>query len=141
MRDITIKITGRQEYDGQEVNQMEFVTDGKAYRRRDDVYMVYEESEISGMSGCRTTIRLHGDTLRLRRIGEEGYTSELYFEKDRRFSSLYTTPFGRMEVEVLTRLVDNRIDPETLRGDVSVHYDISLQGMAEATTRLEINVM
>ena len=141
MRDITIKITGKHLYDGQEEDQMEFITDGKLYQRKGAVYMIYDESPVSGMEGCKTTLKLCGNTLRMKRIGEAGTGSELYFEKDRRFSSVYETPYGPMDVEVLTRSVENRFDMETMSGGVTVNYDVSLQGMAEGKNRIEINVM
>ncbi len=87
MRDITIKITGKQVYENHEEDQMEFITDGKIYQRNNAVYMIYDESEVSGMEGCKTTLKLSGDTLRLKRIGEGGSGSELYFEKNQRFCS------------------------------------------------------
>ncbi len=141
MRDITIKIIGTQVYDNHEENQMEFITDGKLYQRKGAVYMVYEESPVSGLPGCLTTLKLDGDTLRMKRVGTGGDGTELYFEKDKRFSSIYETPFGQMGMEVLTRSVENRFDLETLSGGITVKYDVSLEGMAEGKNKLEIKVM
>ena len=126
MKDITIKITGKQFYDGKEEDQMEFITEGKLYQRKDAVYMVYDESEVSGMTGCTTTLRLKGDSLRMKRIGSPGFGSDLYFEKGQRFSSTYDTPYGPIDIEVLTQSVDNRFDMETLNGEIAVSYDVSL---------------
>ena len=103
--------------------------------------MIYDESEVSGMEGCKTTLKLSGDTLRLKRIGEGGSGSELYFEKNKRFCSTYDTPYGPMDIEVLTRSVDNHFDMETLSGIIAICYDVSLQGMAEGKNRIEIKVM
>ena len=141
MRDITLKITGKQIYDGQEEDQMEFVTEGQLYQKNGAVYMIYDETELSGMAGCKTTLKLAGDTLRMKRIGQAGAGTEMYFEENKRFSSTYTTPYGPMELEILTRSVENAFDMETLSGKVAVCYDVSLQGMAEGKNKLEINVM
>lgn len=119
---------------------MEFITDGKLYQRKDSIYMIYDESEVSGMTGCKTTLKLTGDTLRLKRIGREG-SGELYFEKNRRFSSTYETPYGPMDIEVLTRSVDNHFDMDTLSGMVAISYDVSLEGLAEGKNKIEIKVM
>ena len=120
---------------------MEFVTEGQLYQKNGAVYMVYDESELSGMSGCKTTLKLAGDTLRMKRIGQSGAGTEMYFEENKRFNSTYSTPYGPMELEILTRTVDNQFDMETLSGSVAVCYDVSLQGMAEGKSILEINVM
>jgi len=141
MRDITLKITGKQVYQDREEDQMEFITEGQLYLKNGAIYMIYEESELSGMAGCKTTLKLDGDTLRMKRIGQAGAGTELYFEENRRFCSTYSTPYGPMDIEVLTRSVNNQFDMETLSGNVAVCYDVSLEGMAEGKNKLEINVM
>ena len=141
MRDITLKITGKQIYDNKEEEQMEFVTEGQLYLKNGAIYMIYDESELSGMAGCKTTLKLAGDTLRMKRIGQAGAGTEMYFEENRRFTSTYTTPYGPMDLEILTRSVENQFNMDTLSGRVAVCYDVSLQGMAEGKNKLEIKVM
>ena len=141
MRDITLKITGKQIYENREEDQMEFVTEGQLYQKNGAVYMIYDESELSGMKGCKTTLKLDGDNLRMKRIGQSGAGTEMYFEENRRFSSTYNTPYGPMDLEILTRSVVNQFDMETLSGNVAVCYDVSLHGVAEGKNKLEINIM
>lgn len=140
MRDITLKITGKQCYDNHEEDQMEFVTDGKLYIRGDAVYVVYDESDVSGLAGCKTTLKVSGDSLKMRRIGGAGLQTELYFEKGKRISSTYETPYGRMGMEVLTQRVDNHLDKEACTGNIDIEYQVSLEGMAEGKNRLTIDI-
>ena len=65
----------------------------------------------------------------------------MYFEENKRFSSTYSTPYGPMDLEILTRSVVNDFDMESLSGRIAVCYDVSLQGVAEGKNKLEINVM
>ncbi|MBQ7702830.1 MAG: DUF1934 domain-containing protein [Firmicutes bacterium] len=141
MRDITIKITGKQLYDGAEEDQMEFITDGRLYQRNGYCYLIYDESEISGMEGLRTTIRFNDKSLRMKRTGKGGPQSELYFEEGRRFMSNYETPEGSLGIEVLTTAVRNLVDKEAGKGRLDVEYDISLDGMAEGRNRITIDLM
>ncbi len=141
MRDITLKITGKQVYEDREEDQMEFVTEGQLYQKNDAIYVIYDESEMSGMAGCKTTLRLVGDTLRMKRIGGAGGGTEMYFEQNKRFTSTYSTPYGPMDMEILTRYVENQFDKETLSGSICVCYDVSLDGLGEGKNKLEINVM
>ena len=69
-----------------------------------------------------------------------GPQTELYFEKGKRISSLYETPYGPMELEVLTRSVINRLDTAEYRGNVDIEYHVSLSGMAESKNRLTIDI-
>ena len=141
MRDITLKIVGKQCFDNKEEDQMEFITDGQLYVRNGSVYMIYDESEVSGMVGCKTTLKVKGDPVKMRRIGQVGFNTELYFEKGKRFSSTYDTPYGPMDVEVLTSRVENNLNMEELKGNIDIEYNVSLEGMAEGKNRLTIDVM
>ena len=53
MKDITLKITGKQYSADQEEDQMEFITEGKLYEKNGALYLIYEESEFSGMPGLK----------------------------------------------------------------------------------------
>ena len=141
MKDITLKITGRQQYEGIEEDQMEFVTDGKLYIRNGVAYIIYDETEVSGMEGCKTTIRVSERSVKMRRTGDMGLGTELYFETGKRFNSIYETPYGPMGVEVLTEHVKNELDIEKGQGLVDVQYQISMEGLAEGRNRLTIKVM
>ena len=141
MKDITIKITGKQCYDGTEEDQMEFVTDGRVYERNGYFYLIYDESEISGLEGFRTTLKFNENSLKMKRFSKEGPGPELDFEEGKRFSSNYQTPMGLMEIEVLTRSVNNLMDHESKKGSIDVEYDISLGGIAEGKNKLIIDVM
>lgn len=140
MKDITLKITGRQMAGTEDEDQMEFITDGKLYDRGNSRYLVYEESEFSGFPGCKTTLKLTGNTIRMKRIGGgTGFGAEFVFEKGKRFSSRYQTPYGNLEMEVLTRDVVNNLSEEGF-GDINIDYQVSLGGMAEGRNRLHIEV-
>ena len=120
---------------------MEYITAGQLYVKNGSVYMIYDESEVSGMVGCKTTLKVKGDSVKMRRIGQVGFNTELYFEKGKRFSSTYDTPYGPMDVEVLTSRVENNLNMEELKGNIDIEYNVSLEGMAEGKNRLTIDVM
>ena len=141
MKDITLKITGKQSYEDKEEVQMEFVTEGRFYLRGDSVYVIYDESELSGMTGCKTTLKVKDDTVLMRRVGTEGYRSELYFERGKRFGSTYETPFGPMGVEVVTGTVNCDMDTENGSGHISIEYNVSLEGLAEGKNQLNIDIL
>ena len=141
MKDITLKIIGKQSYDDMEVEQMEFVTDGRLYVRGGSAYIIYDESEVSGLAGCKTTIRVDDRSVKMKRIGEAGFGTEFYFEKGKRFSSVYETPYGPMGIEVLTDRVQNSIDMEKGSGCIDVEYQVSMEGLAEGRNRITIEIM
>lgn len=141
MKDIMLKITGKQYSGDDSEDQMEFITEGKLYEKGESKYLIYDESEFSGFPGCKTTLKLTGDCIRMKRIGSGvGYGMEFTFEKGKRFNSKYHTPYGNFDMEVLTNDVINNLSEEGF-GDINIDYQVSLSGMAEGRNKLKIEVM
>ena len=78
MQDIMLTIIGRQFAGDEAEDRMEFVTEGKLYRRGEATYLVYDESEFSGFPGCKTSLRVKGDTMRMKRIGADSLRRDGY---------------------------------------------------------------
>ena len=141
MKDIMLKIIGKQFSGDEAEEQMEFVTEGKLYEKNGATYLIYEESEFSGFPGCKTSLKLTGDTIRLKRIGDgTEYGMEIEFKEGQRFSSKYDTPYGPIGMEVLTDSVTNDLSPEGY-GKIGVKYQVSLGGMAEGRNELNIELI
>lgn len=141
MKNIMMKIIGTQVNSSQEEDRMEFVTEGKLYHKGDALYLIYEESEISGMPGCRTRLKLKDGKIKMKRVGENvGIDTEIEFEKGKRYTGYYDTPFGAIEMEVLTNHIENTLTPEGT-GTIDIDYDISLKGLAEGRNKLNIQLM
>lgn len=139
MKDIQIKITGKQ-FAQDEEDRMEFITEGKLYEKGGSRYLIYDESEFSGFPGCKTTLKLTGDCLRMKRSGSSaGIGTELVFEKGTRFNSRYYTPYGNMELELLTNDIVNNLS-EDGTGHIDIDYQVNLGGVAEGHNRLTIEV-
>ena len=141
MNEITLKIKGKQKIKDVEEDQMEFVTDGRLYEKNNSIYIMYDESEVSGMKGCTTTIKMTENSIKMRRTGDLGMNTELYFETGKRFNSVYNTPYGPMGIEVLTNYVKNDFDKEVYKGMIDVEYKISMDAVVESQNRLTIEVM
>lgn len=141
MKNIMMKIIGTQVTADLEEDQLEFITEGKLYEKGDALYLIYDESEISGMPGCRTRLKLKNGTIKMKRVGENvGIDTEIEFEKGKRYTGYYDTPFGAIEMEVLTNHVENSVTAEG-KGMLDIDYHISLKGLAEGRNKLNIELM
>ena len=144
MKDIMLRIIGRQIDRNDEVadETIEFMTEGKAYRKGGSTYIVYEESEMSGMEGVRTTLRIDRDgSVRMKRFGRGVMLDTVMeFHQGKRFNSLYETPYGVFEMEVLTNSVVNDLEPEKITGNLFIDYEIALKGLSETRSLLNIEV-
>lgn len=142
MKKVRLIITGSYIYgDNREEDQMELITDGKLYQHGKRIYLTYDESEMSGLEGCKTRLTLEGQTVSMTRRGTAvGIDTEIYFEKGHRYSGYYDTPYGPVEMEVLTNTVHNSITPEGT-GAVDIDYHVSLKGLSENRNRLNIEIL
>ena len=141
MKEVMIRIKGKQVSRESGEDEMEFVTEGKLYHRNGTTYLLYEESELSGVPGCRTRLRLRDGEIQMKRFGEDaGEGNEILFEAGKRYTGFYETPFGPIPLEVLTNYVRNNITAEG-EGGIDIDYEISLKGLLEGRNTLNITVM
>ncbi len=137
MKKIMMKITGKQASDG-DTDQMEFVTEGELYDRNGTLYLMYEESEISGMPGCKTRLKIKGDSVSMKRMGIAG--TEMEFAPGRTFTGPYDTPYGSFEMEVITNKLESTLTAEGT-GSVHIDYKMSLKGLVESHNILSIEML
>lgn len=141
MKDVMLRIKGVQMSDEAGTDEMEFITEAQLFQRNGAVYLLYEESELSGMPGCKTRLRMRDDEIQMKRFGEgAGLGNEIRFKKGSRFTGIYDTPFGAIEMEVLTTDLRNTLSEEG-SGEIDIDYDISLKGLLEGRNRLSITLM
>jgi len=120
---------------------MEFITEGRFIRKGDAIYLVYAESELSGVEGCTTSLKVTGDKVRMKRYGEEiGFEAAIEFEKGKKWGGYYETPLGPVPMEVLTNDIDNQLDPAG-SGSVGIDCSVSLKGLAESRNILRIEIV
>lgn len=147
MKDIMLKIIGRQivheQGEDAEEDVLEFVTEGQLYEKGDSVYVLYKESEFSGMEGCTTSLKITGDKVRMKRYGAAlPIDTVIEFEKGKRFEGYYDTPYGAIEMEVLTNTVENHLhDTPERKGKLAIDYHISLRGLSEGRSKLDIEIL
>ncbi len=140
MKDITIKIRGRQYIDDALEDTMEFVTEGKSYIRNGIQYYIYEECDFSGFENCKTSLKVTDDSLKMKRIGNAaGLGADLHLKVGERFTTRYKTQMGDIDMEVRTNEIIKEIDEEGL-GKITVDYRISLGGISDMRNVLEVEI-
>jgi uncharacterized beta-barrel protein YwiB (DUF1934 family) len=144
MKDIMLRIVGNQRHgasEPDETERMEFITEGRFVRKGDSLYLIYEESELSGIEGCTTSLKLTGGRVRMKRYGEEqGIRTAIEFEKGKKFTGYFETPFGPIEMEVLTNEITNELEPEGT-GALGIDCSVSLKGLMESRSMLRFEIM
>jgi uncharacterized beta-barrel protein YwiB (DUF1934 family) len=129
-----ISVSSKQSIDKEDV--IEVVTPGDFYKKENFYYAVYEETEISGMNGTMTTLKISKDKFSLIRMGST--SAKMDFDKKTKSVSMYNTPYGTLELKIETK--DLEIDIDDNGGSVLVNYNMSLSGQTPYNTILKINI-
>ena len=135
-KDVIISIQGMQNYEGQDPDAMELVTEGKLAEAEGGLCLSYQESELTGMAGTTTVFHVEPEKVTLLRIGS--VSSEMVFEQGKRHMSLYSTPFGSMEIGVLAHRLSSTLS--SAGGKIEIDYDIEINHMLAGTSLFRIDV-
>jgi len=141
MREIMLKIKSNQAVTGGSDDSVEFITEAKLYKKGEAMYLIYDESELSGIPGCKTRLKMKANEIQMKRFGMgTGFNSEIKFKKGKRYMGFYDTPFGPIEMEVLTDRLENTLSEEG-GGHVNIDYSVSLKGLMEGRNSINITMM
>lgn len=138
MTQVTLKILGTQKtFDGEE-NTIELITQGKYYEKSDSIFLVYDESEISGMEGSTTTLKIENEKIMMKRFGSS--ESKLVFEKNEKHRTSYATIYGEMEMEVVTSEINIKKNEEVLE-KIDLSYKLNISQNIEMENTLSIDIL
>lgn len=135
-KEVVISIKGMQNYEGALPDVVELVTQGRLAREGERYTLSYQESELTGLSGTLTTIRVDGPEVTLMRMGE--FNSQMVFQEGRRHLSMYNTPYGAMSIGVNTRHLLAELTDQG--GDIEVDYTIEVDHAMAGRNVFRINV-
>ncbi|NMA66426.1 MAG: DUF1934 domain-containing protein [Clostridiaceae bacterium] len=101
-----------------ESDSMSFVTEGKLIVENDEYIVSYDESEVTGLAGTTTTLKIGKDYVTLVR---HGYVDTLLlFEVGKTHLSGYGTQYGNIMLGVTAKNLD--INFNQTGGNISVDY-------------------
>ena len=119
-----------------EKEKIEVVTVGEFSINGDEFIATYDETEISGMEGTKTTLKIKGDKVVLHR---EGTTStKMDFQKNNTQVALYNTPYGMLELKTSTKELD--LDVDEKGGNISIKYHLIAGGQEPIKTNLDMKI-
>ena len=133
MKNAVIEVESKQSIDEEGIK---VITPGNFYEEEGVYYAVYEETEISGMEGTMTTIKIEEDKVFLKRKGS--LNSEMIFEEGKSSYVLYETPYGTLDMKITTDVINGEIKGEG--GTLELDYTLEFPGQAPIRTNLKINI-
>ena len=133
---VIISIKGSQLYEGQDPDVTELVTAGTLRREQEGYTIAYQETELTGLEGTTTKLRIEGPRVTLLRQGS--VNSQMIFEVGRKHLSMYETPYGALAVGIETRRLKNTVDEAG--GDLEIDYAIEIDNLLAGKSRFQLNV-
>lgn len=131
---VTVKSTQR-DVDGEDT-VVELVSTGQYYEKNGAQYIRYEESEVTGLEGVHTTMKIKPDSIVIMRKGSVNMRHHYELGVER--SSTYETPFGSLHMAVKTHAFDVQLADGN--GTVHLGYDISIEGDWQFYNQLDITI-
>jgi uncharacterized beta-barrel protein YwiB (DUF1934 family) len=121
-KDVIISVKGSQLAEDSDANVLELVTEGKYYKKGNTYFITYKESEVTGMQGTTTTLKVADNTVTLMRFGT--VNSQFVFQRGQKHVSYYDTEYGAFTIGVYTNEIDIRVDDSG--GEIRVGYELEI---------------
>lgn len=135
-KNVIISVKGTQLDMENEMNKLELVTEGKYYKKDNSYYVTYAETEVTGMEGTTTTLKIRDNTVTLMRFGI--VNSQMVFEKGQKHVSYYDTAYGAFTVGVIANEVDVKIDDNS--AEIKVGYQVEVDNNSTGLNNFSISV-
>lgn len=121
-KNVIISLKGSQMSGDESMDNLELVTEGKYYRQEGSYFVTYKESEVTGMEGTTTTLKIADGVVTLMRSGS--VNSQFIFERGRKHVSYYDTAYGAFTIGVFANDVNISIDDRG--GEIWVDYKLEI---------------
>ncbi|AGA70856.1 hypothetical protein Desdi_3470 [Desulfitobacterium dichloroeliminans LMG P-21439] len=133
---VLIQVSSTQHYPEGHNDHMEFTTVGTFHHRAGAYYIIYRDTEITGMDGVTTSLKIEPTRVSLNRMGAIDHKQ--IFERGIRHGSSYVTPQGSLFLEVETKEME--IHLTELEGNITLKYDLFSGDQLVSHNRLRINI-
>ncbi len=136
-KDVLISVSGMQF--GPDVNgeQIEVITKGNYYKKKDKHYLLYDEV-MEGMDGVtKNLIRFDSKVFQLTKSGVTNVN--MLFEENKRNITNYITPFGSITIGVDAHNIDVEETKDQIRIKIDYALDVNYEHLANCEIRMDIS--
>ncbi|MBE6588284.1 MAG: DUF1934 domain-containing protein [Ruminococcaceae bacterium] len=127
------------EVKGGEKLEYELASEGIIELSEGRLSLSYEENAIEGSEGCSTVISFDVAAPECVTVERRGLLSSVFvISKGERLFSLYSTPYGALDMCIYAKKVENTLTEEG--GALFLDYAVELKGLTAQRTRMEVKV-
>ena len=136
LSDVLITLISRQVDAAGDVSEMSFDTVGKSREKAGRHYITYKESELTGMEGTATLLKIESGRVSVIRTGS--IEAKQVFAAGVKYTFPYITAFGTFEMAVNPWVVEACM--EGGEGRINLEYDLEIDGRPISRNSLAITV-
>lgn len=133
-RKVPLTICSSQQFQQEEPEVTKLVTEGLLWTEGETVHLSYQETELTGLEGTRTSFCVKAGKVILERQG--AVESRMVFAVGQEDRSLYDMGFGALMITVRTEKIESTLS-ET-GGELMVSYGIVIEEETAGSIRYEI---
>lgn len=133
-KDVLVTISGVQ-FDIED-EAIELVTDGTYYLKNGKHYILFEEQSESNGPVTKNMVKFNENSFEMTKKG--GSNSYLLFDKQRKTSTLYHTPAGPMQIDVVTRNFSVTETEKELVVKINYTLDINYNFISECEVNFKV---
>ena len=136
LKDVWISFHSVTGCDDEEPDSLDFYTDGHYLFQDPVACLSYQESEVTGLEGTRTSVTILPDQVVVDRDGT--VQSRMVFKEGSKSSFLYSTPFGQATMGVDTRSIRRNVNEHG--GKVEIDYVVDMEHAVVARNKFSITI-
>ena len=118
-----------------EVNEMTLYTQATYRHEHNKAFLMYDETEVSGMEGTKTLLSYDGKVLQIKRFGK--MDSLLRIEVGETFENAYKTEYGLFLMKTTGKAID--WDDE-MNLHIQFHYQLEIEGDQGKPSEVSIHI-
>lgn len=131
-----ISLKGIQTDIDNKTNTIELMSEACFYKKNDIHYILYKETQITGMEGTTTVVKAAQNAVNIIRFGT--VCSNLIFEKGKEHTCTYETPYGLLELIIMTTTIKVNLDEHG--GELYIEYEVEMEGQKSGYNNIFIKV-
>lgn len=124
MENVQLILTGRQRDETGEESIAEVCSEAAYYEKKSGFYVLYEEIPEGSGTPVKSRIKFKNSVLELTKRGD--ICTHMVFEAGTEWRTDYATPYGRLQMEIFTSLVDVSFQDNEI--SIRVEYALSCGG-------------
>lgn len=134
--EVLVSVKGLHKMEGTEHDEIEMISPGKYYHRNGKHYILYEEAVEGTNEMVQNCIKLQEGRMELKKKGP--LHSEMIFERDKKNTSWYCTPYGNMMAGIEVKEMEVNETSELIQVDVGYSLEMNYEHMADCNITVKV---